>query len=228
MSTSRRIRGRIITSLAAGLVAASCARMPTAPDAAHAGAFVASQGTTLAKPGGGGGKPAPGYIVRPLRVTFLDRPGDNYTSDDGGPYTNGLDGTWGITDYADPSRPDHFLFHPDPDGPGDRLTRLSVPGAVPPTDCGYFRFSVRDENTPDLYGTTEGWTGTGSGTLLCGSGRKGHRLEIGACVAVTHDLAGRWTVTADACATEVWDGSGKGAAMLGVFPVSFAFEAIEQ
>jgi len=223
MNTSGRIRSQFVSSVAACVVAVGCTGVPTAPDPAQARVLVAPDGTTFAKPDRGDG-----YVLHPLRVTFMDREGDNYTSDGGGPYTDGLDGTWEITDYADPSRPDHFQFISGPGGTdGERLTRLAVPGAIPPRDCGYFRFSVRDVETPDLFGTAEGWTGTGSGTLLCGSGRRGYRLEIGECVAMTHDSDGRWTVVADACATEIWNGNWKGATMLDVLPVSFAFEAIE-
>jgi hypothetical protein len=214
MITSRRIRAQFIPLVAIFLLAAKCADAPTAPDPAPAL-------DALFARGGGGGKPAPDYVTHPLHVTFADRAGDSYTSDGGGSYTHGVDGKWMITDYADPSRPDHFQFLPEPGG--DRLTRLSVPGAVPPTDCGYFRFSVRDTDTPDLYATADGWTGSGSATLLCGQGREGYTLEIGECVAMTHGSAGHWTATANDCDAEVWRGKVK----LGVFPVSFAFDAVE-
>lgn len=212
MKTTHWTRSRPLWWAAACLLAAGCADVPTAPDPAHPAASAA---------GAWRGKPAPAYITHPLRVTFADRPGDNYTSDGGGPYADGLDGTWVITDYVDPLRPDHFQFISEPGG--DRLTTLAVPDVVPSTDCGGLRFSVRDTDTPDLHATAEGWVGTGSGTLLCGKKRGGYRLEIGECVAVTHGSAGQWAVVADGCATEVWEGN----ALLGTFPFSFAFDAVE-
>jgi len=206
---------------AACLLSAGCVDQPTAPGPVHPAASVAVQGISLARTGENGGKPAPAYITHPLRVTFADRQGDNYTSDGGGPYADDLDGTWVITDYADPLRPDHFQFISEPGG--DRVTTLTVPDVVPSTDCGGLRFSVRDTGTPDLYATAEGWVGTGSGTLLCGKKRGGYRLEIGRCVALTHGPAGQWAAAADECATEVWEGN----TMLGTFPFSFAFDAVE-
>jgi len=221
MTATDWTRRRPLWWAAACLLAAGCADLPTAPDPAHSAASEALQGASLARAQDRGGKPAPAYVTHPLRVTFADRPGDNYTSDGGGSYVDDLDGTWVITDYADPSRPDHFQFISEPGG--NRLTTLVVPGVVPPTDCGGLRFSVRDTDTPELYATAEGWVGTGSGTLSCGKKRGGYRLEIGECVTVTHGSAGQWAVVADACATEVWSGN----AMLGTFPVSFAFDAVE-
>lgn len=221
MPATHWTRSEPLTWAAACLLTVGCADLPTAPDPAHPVASVALQGALPAKSGDRGGKPAPAYITHPLRVTLADRPGDNYTSDGGGPYADDLDGTWVITDYADPLRPDHFQFISEPGG--DRVTTLTVPGVVPSTDCGGLRFSVRDRGTPDLYATADGWVGTGSGTLLCGKKRGGYRLEIGECVAVTRGSAGQWAVAADQCATEVWEGN----IMLGTFPFSFAFDAVE-
>lgn len=209
------------TWIPACLVALGCSEVSTAPEATT----LESRAATLSAVSARGGKPT-GYVTHPLQVTFADRPGDDYTSDGGGSYTDEVDGRWVLTDYADPLRADHFQFHPGTGG-SPRFTRLAVPGAVPPTDCEYFRFSVTDPDTPDLWSAGEGWSSWGSAILQCGQGRGEILLNVSECVAMTRGTAGLWTATADRCATEIWSGGGRRAERLGTFPVSFAFEAIE-
>jgi len=212
------------TVLSASLVAVGCGAPPTAP-VPEVRTAPSPEAATIAEASTKGGKPSPGYVTHPMTVTFVDRAGDHITSDGGGSYTDDLDGRWALTDYADPTRPDHFQFLPATEK-GSRAILLAGPGSVPPTECGYFRFSVTDEDTPDLWSVADGWSSTGTGILQCEQGRHEYLLDIGECVAITRG-SGWWTVVADGCATEIWSGSGRQAELLGTFPVSFAFEAID-
>ncbi|HSH74893.1 MAG TPA: hypothetical protein VLA09_04400 [Longimicrobiales bacterium] len=213
-----------VTLLSISLYTLACADGPTVPEPSAESAL-SPRAASVAKADDKGGPPARGYVTHPMTVTFADRAGDDVTSDGGGPYTDGIDGRWLLTDYADPSRPDHFQFLPGTER-GSRAIRLTVPGVVPAVECGYFRFSVRDVDTPDLWSTGDGWSGTGSGTLQCEEGRAEYLLQIGECVAITRG-AGQWSVVSDECETEIWSGSGRKAELLGTLPLSFAYGAIE-
>ena len=189
----------------------------------------------VAAKGGGGGPPTGGRggccdeIQYPTVVTFADRTGDSWTSDGGGSYSDAQHTRIWMSDFADSTHADKFVFIFNNEREHPIL--LDIPGVFT-GPCNDLRAGVHAPDvTPDMYNTAVGWSGVSSKNKIdCGLSRTfpRTRVEIFDCAVVTHTAAGRWTVAADACSATVSSIDRHGnTSVIGQYDVSYEFVADE-
>jgi hypothetical protein len=219
---------RTLTSIVSlTLVAGWVAACDTGSDADPTGIDVVPNMARGGIPGGGG--ECCSEVRHPIVVTFGDRSGDSWTSDGGGSYSDSQHTRIWLSDFADPSLRDRFVFIANRET--GHAILLDVPGVFTgpcnELDAGVFA----PDETPDMYTTPVGWSGVSArGNITCGLARTfpRTRVQILDCLVITHAAADRWLVAADDCQAAVFSvARGGEVTYIGEYPVSYEFMAEE-